>query len=104
MRFFAFAGSGTLRGVTGLQSDIASVLISQERIAQRVEELAGEITRDFTPPAIAHGGEITIVQVLTGAFIFCGDLIRHIPLPIRIGLLTVSSYPGRRSARRGRRC
>ena len=40
------------------------------------------------------GGEVTIVPILTGAFIFCGDLIRQIPLPIQIGLLTVSSYPG----------
>jgi hypoxanthine phosphoribosyltransferase len=27
--------------------------------------------------------------------IFCGDLIRHIPIAMKIGLMTVSSYPGR---------
>jgi hypoxanthine phosphoribosyltransferase len=76
-----------------MQSDIQRVLISQEQIAQRVRELAGQITADHTPPNLVSG-EITIVPILTGAFIFCGDLIRQIPLPIRIGLLTVSSYPG----------
>jgi hypoxanthine phosphoribosyltransferase len=77
-----------------MQSDIQRVLISQEQIAERVRELASQITADHTPPNIPGGGEITIVPILTGAFIFCGDLIRQIPLPIRIGLLTVSSYPG----------
>ncbi len=77
-----------------MQSDIQRVLISEEQIAERVRELAAQITADHTPPNVPDGGEITIVPILTGAFIFCGDLIRHIPLPIRIGLLTVSSYPG----------
>jgi hypoxanthine phosphoribosyltransferase len=35
------------------------------------------------------------VPILTGAMIFCGDLIRHIPIAMKIGLMTVSSYPGR---------
>jgi hypoxanthine phosphoribosyltransferase len=78
-----------------MQGDIERVLISQDRIARRVRELAEQITADHTPPRMADGGEeITIVPILTGAFIFCGDLIRQIPLPIQIGLLTVSSYPG----------
>ena len=36
----------------------------------------------------------TVMSVLTGAMIFCSDLIRHIPIAMRIGLITVSSYPG----------
>jgi hypoxanthine phosphoribosyltransferase len=77
-----------------MQDDIERVLISQDRIAARVRQLAQQITVDHTPPRMPDGGEITIVPILTGAFIFCGDLIRQIPLPIQIGLLTVSSYPG----------
>jgi hypoxanthine phosphoribosyltransferase len=34
------------------------------------------------------------VPILTGAIIFAADLIRHIPIEMKIGLLTVSSYPG----------
>ena len=74
-----------------MQSDIQRVLISQEQIAQRVRELAGQITADHAPHNLPEGGEITIVPILTGAFIFCGDLIRQIPLPIRIGLLTIKT-------------
>ena len=77
---------------------IARVLIPQERIAQRVRELARQITADHDT-ARRHdqptSAEITIVPVLTGAMILCADLIRHIPIAMRIGLLAVSSYPGR---------
>jgi len=77
-----------------MQGDIERVLFTQEQIAKRVKELAQDITRDHTPPNVPGEGDVTIVPILTGAFIFCADLIRHIPLQIRIGLMTVSSYPG----------
>jgi len=79
-----------------MHGDIARVLIPQERIAQRVRELARQITVDYG--AGGGGGitgDITIVPVLTGAMIFCADLIRHIPIAMRIELLAVSSYPGK---------
>jgi hypoxanthine phosphoribosyltransferase len=77
-----------------MNADIERVLISQAQIAQRVRELAEQITADHAASEDADSAEITIVPVLTGAIIFCGDLIRHIPIAMRIGLLTVSSYPG----------
>ena len=82
-----------------MQADIARVLISQERIARRVRELAAKITADHS----GGGGEaeVTIVPVLTGAMIFCSDLIRQIPIPMKIGLLTVSSYPGKSLSTQG---
>lgn len=76
-----------------MQGDIDKVLISQEQIAARVKQLADQIVAD-------HGGrdgdlaEVTIVPILTGAMIFTSDLTRHIPFAMKIGLLTVSSYPG----------
>ena len=77
-----------------MHGDIDRVLIPHDRIAQRVHELAERITADHAPHH-AEGGEITIVPILTGALIFCADLIRRIPIAMKIGLLTVSSYPGR---------
>ncbi len=77
-----------------MQQDIDRILISQDRIAQRVRELAQQITQDHISADHPDETEITIVPILTGAMIFCGDLIRHIPLHCRIGLMTVSSYPG----------
>jgi hypoxanthine phosphoribosyltransferase len=79
-----------------MERDIDRILISQHRIAERVGELARQITADHTP-----GGEVTIVPILTGAMIFCADLIRRIPIAMQIGLLTVSSYPGRSLSTQG---
>jgi len=74
--------------------DIDRVLISQQQIAQRVAELAQLITEDHTAPKLDRPAQVTIVPVMTGAMIFCSDLIRHIPIAMRIGLVSVSSYPG----------
>jgi hypoxanthine phosphoribosyltransferase len=74
--------------------DIDRVLISQYQIMARVKELADQITRDHLGPGSATA-EITIVPILTGAMIFCGDLIRQLPMKMKIGLMTVSSYPGK---------
>ncbi len=74
--------------------DIARVLIHKETIAARVAEMARQITADHSTPGNPAMSEITIVPILTGGMIFCGDLIRHIPIEMKIGLLTVSSYPG----------
>lgn len=77
-----------------MDRDIDRILIPQKRIAARVRELAGDIIADHTPPRMPGEPEITIVPILTGAMIFCCDLIRRIPLAMKIGLMTVSSYPG----------
>ncbi len=77
-----------------MQSDIDRVLISRQQIEQRISEMAREIIRDHTPTDGSATPEITIVPILTGAMIFCCDLMRHIPIAMKIGLMTVSSYPG----------
>jgi hypoxanthine phosphoribosyltransferase len=77
-----------------MHGNIERILISQQRIAQRVGELADAIVADHTPPRLDGEAEITIVPILTGAMIFCCDLIRRIPIAMKMGLLTVSSYPG----------
>jgi hypoxanthine phosphoribosyltransferase len=78
-----------------MHGDIDRVLIAQDKIAARVRELAREITADHTPPSMSGEAEISIVPILTGALVFTADLIRHIPIAMKIGLMTVSSYPGR---------
>ena len=64
------------------------VLLSAERIQQRVAELAAEIAQDY------KGQSVTIVGVLTGCLMFVADLVRHLDLPLRIGFIQVSSYRG----------
>jgi hypoxanthine phosphoribosyltransferase len=85
-----------------MRADIDKVLITQEQIARRVKELADRITADHTPaPGAGEAPEVTIVPVMTGAMIFCSDLIRQIPIQMKIGMMTVSSYPGANTASKG---
>lgn len=66
------------------------VLISQTQIATRIRSLAAEIASQYP-----HAGDgMTIVSVLAGSIIFLGDLVRSLPMRLRIGLVTVSSYAG----------
>lgn len=90
-----------------MQGDIERVLIHRQAIAQRVAELAGQITRDFEKFAgdgaagANRGGQITIVPILTGSFIFVADLIRQMPLRLSIRLTSVTSYPGTATTSKG---
>lgn len=75
--------------------DIDRILLTHNAISRRVGKMAGEI-------AAAYGKrEIVIVPVLTGSMIFMADLIRRLPLKMRIDVVAVSSYPGRSRASRG---
>lgn len=64
------------------------VLISQERIRERVEELGRRIEADY------EGRPLTVVAVLTGSVVLLADLIRQIRIPLRVALLQASSYRG----------
>jgi hypoxanthine phosphoribosyltransferase len=64
------------------------VLIPASDVQQRVVELARQIAHDY------RDRPLTIVGVLTGCVIFLADLVRHLDLPLRIGLVQASSYRG----------
>jgi hypoxanthine phosphoribosyltransferase len=64
------------------------VLLSSAQIARRVTELAEEIV------AAHPGGELVLVSVMKGSFVFAADLARAIPLPLRVEFLGLSSYGG----------
>ncbi len=74
-----------------MRDDLEKVLIDAGRIRRRVHELAEQITRDYA--GIESG--VTIVPIMTGAMIFASDLIREMPIKMKINLMTVSSYPGK---------
>ena len=61
-------------------------LISAERLAARVAELAAQITREYA------GRSLVLLCVLKGSFVFAADLARAIALPVRIEFLGVRSY------------
>ena len=63
------------------------VLISEEEIQNRVLELAEQISADHEDQ-----GEIVLVGVLKGSFIFLADLSRRMSIPRTIEFIAVSSY------------
>ena len=70
-----------------MATHLGPVLVTRERIAARVAELGQQITHDFSHPHVPEGGKVVVVPIMTGAMIFCADLIRHMPLRLRIGTL-----------------
>lgn len=63
------------------------VLIDEARIEARVLELAQQISNDY-----ADKGDIVLVGVLKGSFIFLADLSRRLTIPRTIEFIAVSSY------------
>ena len=62
------------------------VMISEEEIAKKVEELAKQIEKDY------EGEQLLVVGILKGASVFVSDLIRKINLDVNIDFMSVSSY------------
>ncbi|MFA7235860.1 MAG: hypoxanthine phosphoribosyltransferase [Phycisphaeraceae bacterium] len=90
-----------------MQTHIDRVLLDRKTIAHRVEELADEIARDFAAPGSSdpQAGnthmELVLVPLLTGSIIFLADLVRKMPLMMRMRMLSISSYPGKSTASHG---
>ncbi|HEY7445695.1 MAG TPA: hypoxanthine phosphoribosyltransferase [Vicinamibacterales bacterium] len=64
-----------------------TVLLTAAQIHTRVQELAVEIRRDYTPT-----DELHLVAVLKGAFMFLSDLARAMSGPVSLDFIAVSSY------------
>jgi hypoxanthine phosphoribosyltransferase len=62
------------------------VLISDQEIAGRIAELGTQITKDYPD------GELVLIGILKGAFIFVADLARAIGRPVRMDFMGISSY------------
>ena len=77
-----------------MKADIERVLIDAGRIHERIGEMAARIIADYAAAEGAEETSITIVPIMTGAMIFTADLIRRMPIRLKINLMTVSSYPG----------
>ena len=62
------------------------VLISEEKIKNRIKELGQQITKDY------EGKEICLICVLKGGVMFMVDLSKEIDLPLEMDFMAVSSY------------
>lgn len=62
-------------------------LISEEKLEQRITELAAEIQRDY-----ADSRSLVVVGILKGSVFFMVDLLKKIDLPLKVDFLQTSSY------------
>ena len=72
-----------------MEGDIERVLFDETAIHRRLDELAAQILNDY------RQRELTVIAVLTGSLMFVADLLRRIPLPLKLDCLSVVSYHGK---------
>jgi hypoxanthine phosphoribosyltransferase len=65
---------------------VRRVAFSEETIARRVAELGDEITHAYPD------GDLLILGLLKGSFIFLSDLVRRIARPLQVDFLVAASY------------
>jgi hypoxanthine phosphoribosyltransferase len=69
-------------------SGVSKILIHEDEIATIVERLGRDITETYRQ----SGGELIVVGLLRGSFVFMADLIRKIHYPLVVDFMAVSSY------------
>ncbi len=66
--------------------DLAAVLISEEEILAKLDELAAQIATEY------EGKDLLLVGVLKGAVMVMADLMRALPFSAPVDWMAVSSY------------
>ena len=65
---------------------VRRIVYTKEQIAQRVHELGNEITAAYPD------GELLVLGLLKGSFIFLSDLVREMGRPLQVDFLIAASY------------
>lgn len=70
------------------ESDIAKVLITEEEISKKVEEIARKIEAAYADSE----NNLVLLCILKGSVVFMAELMKRIKLPVEIDFMKVSSY------------
>jgi hypoxanthine phosphoribosyltransferase len=62
------------------------ILIGETALKARVDAMARAIAADTS-----EGEPLSVIALLDGAFMFCADLVRRLPMPVRVALVPVTS-------------
>ena len=71
--------------------DIASTLVTEQAIREKIDELAEKIGKDYADTS-GDGSDLVLIGVLKGAVMFMTDLARALPTPVQLEFMAVSSY------------
>src|SRR5438309_1678778 len=66
--------------------ELKRIVFDEEAIAERVQSLGREITTAYPD------GDLLVLGLLKGSFIFLSDLVRQINRPLQVDFLVASSY------------
>ena len=69
-----------------MEQDVLKVLLTEEELKERIDELGAMISRDYA------GKNLLMVSVLKGSVAFMADLMRAIDIPVAIDFMATSSY------------
>jgi hypoxanthine phosphoribosyltransferase len=74
--------------------DIASVLVTEQQIDEKIAELGKQLAQDYAErcPGNGRASDLVLVGVLKGAVMFMTDLARALPIPVQLEFMAVSSY------------
>ena len=71
-----------------MEKNIQEVLLSEEQIQAKVQEMAAQLTAEYA------GKDPVFIGVLKGVVIFFADMVRKINIPCEIDFMCLSSYGG----------
>jgi hypoxanthine phosphoribosyltransferase len=71
---------------TEIQADLSEILVTEEQILAKLDELAAQVAIDYA------GKEIILVGVLKGAVMVMADFARALPFHAPMDWMAVSSY------------
>jgi len=72
-----------------MRGELERVLFDEPAIHRRLDDIAAQISNDY------RERELTVIAVLHGSLMFVADLLRRIPLPLKLECLSVASYHGK---------
>ncbi|OLL74718.1 Hypoxanthine-guanine phosphoribosyltransferase [Pseudonocardia sp. Ae168_Ps1] len=81
------------RGGRVYDGDISSVLVTEEQVREKTEELARKVAEDYADVVQdGRNGDLLLIGVLKGAVMFMTDFARALPVPTQLEFMAVSSY------------
>ena len=78
-----------------MDNDIDHILVSEDALKAKVNELGAQISRDYA------GKDLLLVSILKGSVVFMADLMRAVQIPCAIDFMVVSSYGGANTSSTG---
>ena len=74
-----------------MERDIQQILLTEEQIQSKIEELGEILTKEYA------GKDPIVVGVLKGVVVFYADMVRRINTPCQMDFMWISSYAGTNS-------